>query len=116
MNPNESFDARLARVAEAVVLENDGWRECCGGTVAIPEHLICSLTGDLFIDPCIAADGVTYERSAIALLLDYRRPSPITGRPMKHSGLEANVDLRAEVIEFRRQCVNDYLRASGYSQ
>ena len=36
-----------------------------GKNATPPEDLVCSITGDVFLDPVVASDGATYERHAI---------------------------------------------------
>lgn len=46
---------------------------------AVPDHLICPITRQLFQDPVVASDGRTYERTAIQRVLDSDNPvSPIS--------------------------------------
>lgn len=60
--------------------------------------LVCPLTRAVMRDPVCAADGSTYERSAIGQLIRQagRMPamSPATGRPLQSKQLVANVVLR----------------------
>ncbi|CAF3674295.1 unnamed protein product [Rotaria sp. Silwood1] len=46
------------------------------------KKLTCKLTKKIFVDPVIASDGKTYERSAIRQYLTDNRFSPQTGEPM----------------------------------
>ena len=45
-------------------------------------------------DCVIAADGYSYERSAIASWLQHSMASPVTGHPLHHTRLVPNVLLR----------------------
>jgi len=53
-------------------------------------------------DPCLAADGQTYERAAIEEWLTRSNSSPLTGRPLMHRNLVRNIAL-AGVIEEMKQ-------------
>lgn len=61
-----------------------------------PDDLCCPITQDLLRDPVIAADGFTYERSAITDWLERQAAqgqhacSPMTGAPLAHAQLTAN--------------------------
>jgi hypothetical protein len=37
-----------------------------------PHHLCCPIRMELFVDPVVAADGMTYEREAIATWREWR--------------------------------------------
>ena len=52
------------------------------------------------LDPVVAADGVTYDRSSISQWLLTRDTSPITGAPMSHGGLSVNTAVRAYVTAY----------------
>ncbi len=46
------------------------------------------------VDPVIAADGHTYERKAIEQWLQGRTRSPVSGTPLPHLRLVANVSAK----------------------
>ena len=72
-----------ARVAAYKNSEDDG-------TEPIPGMPACPITGTPMIQPVVAADGHTYERSAIARWLETSDRSPLTGQRMAHSNLVPN--------------------------
>jgi hypothetical protein len=49
------------------------------------KNFTCPLTKKIFVDPVIASDGQTYERSAILRWIDQNHNSPITGAAMDAS-------------------------------
>lgn len=55
---------------------------------------MCHHMQALFVDPVIAADGVTYERSAMEAWLQTSSFSPSTQLPLLHSRLVPNVVIR----------------------
>lgn len=60
-----------------------------------PDEYFCPITHELMKDPVIAADGFTYERSAIAEWLQSGRDtSPMTNHRLPHMQLTANLVLR----------------------
>lgn len=52
--------------------------------------LECSITCERFVDPVLAPDGHTYERSAIEAWLKTNGTSPISGEPMADGELRPN--------------------------
>ena len=72
-----------------------------GGT---PRSFECTISLDMMMDPTVAADGYTYERSAIVAWLEGHGTSPITGEPMEKSVLIPNRDMRSRIQEFMQQC------------
>lgn len=59
-------------------------------------------------DPCIAADGFTYERQAIKAWLDRHNVSPVTKVKFQHTMLTPNHALRSAIQEWRSR-----LKSSG---
>ena len=59
--------------------------------------LSCPFSHQIYDDPVIAADGVTYERSAIVKWLSERHTSPSTNKPMSTT-LQDNTEMKS-VIE-----------------
>ena len=48
----------------------------------------------MMVNPAIAADGYTYERTAIEAWLADHTASPITGNPLKHMRIVDNILIR----------------------
>mmetsp|Transcript_16361 Transcript_16361/g.38459 ORF Transcript_16361/g.38459 Transcript_16361/m.38459 type:complete len:250 (-) Transcript_16361:525-1274(-) len=71
-----------------------------------PNHLCCPITHEPMADPVVAADGFSYERSAIAAWMARPRPadspilSPISGLPLASAELVPNHNLRSQVQEW----------------
>lgn len=53
---------------------------------------------DLMLDPVVAADGFTYERSSITEWLASHSTSPTTNEPMDSKVVFPNLSIRAQVI------------------
>eukprot|EP00541_Cyclophora_tenuis_P009388 CAMPEP_0116546270 /NCGR_PEP_ID=MMETSP0397-20121206/3136_1 /TAXON_ID=216820 /ORGANISM="Cyclophora tenuis, Strain ECT3854" /LENGTH=213 /DNA_ID=CAMNT_0004070687 /DNA_START=1 /DNA_END=643 /DNA_ORIENTATION=- len=76
-----------------------------GGQVEEPERdplpgmPCCPITGEPMLDPVVAADGHTYERSAIARWLQTSDKSPMTGSLLPHKELVANYVLLSSLAE-----------------
>ena len=76
----------------------------------IPHHLLCPITLELMTDPVIAADGETYERKAIQLVLDRSRRgqarSPMTNQLLAHRMLTPNIAIKRLVTTYRDEQQN----------
>ncbi|KAF5461826.1 hypothetical protein F2P56_017890 [Juglans regia] len=68
---------------------------------APPNHLICPILKDVMTDPCVAADGYTYDRRAIELWLEVNDKSPMTNMPLPHNNLIPNYTLLSAIMEFK---------------
>lgn len=55
---------------------------------------LCPITHDVLKDPVVAADGYTYERTAITRWFKTSRKSPITGQMMPHTTVFPNQSVR----------------------
>jgi hypothetical protein len=62
---------------------------------SIREQCICPITFEPMRDPVTAADGMSYERSAIEEWLAKKTTSPYTNEPLKNKSLLPNIALRA---------------------
>ena len=56
---------------------------------------------EIMDDPVVAADGITYERSAITDWLALHSTSPTTNEPMDSKALFPNVSIRAQIIAWK---------------
>ncbi|KAG2491376.1 hypothetical protein HYH03_010373 [Edaphochlamys debaryana] len=76
--------------------------------VHVPPAFVCPITQDVMSDPCVAADGFTYERAAIATWLERAAAagapprSPLTNLPLPHAHVVPNMLLRQQIDEWRR--------------
>ena len=69
----------------------------------LPPSFRCCLSGAAMSDPVVAADGRSYERSAIAgWLASGHAHSPATGEALEHAELTPAVALRTAIRELRR--------------
>lgn len=77
--------------------------------VEVPDALACVITRDIMDDPVVAADGHSYERSAITQWLSLhsghasngQQRSPMTNVPLANAGLIPNIALRKAIAEWR---------------
>ena len=65
-----------------------------------PADFICPITTELMSDPVMAADGHSYERSAIERWLATKSTSPMTGEALVQSFLAPNHTLRRMIREW----------------
>ncbi|GMI29135.1 hypothetical protein TeGR_g11047 [Tetraparma gracilis] len=70
---------------------------------AMPEEFECPITMEVMKDPVIAADGHSYERSAIAEWLAANATSPRTNEKMDGKGLIPNHGLRAMIQDWEER-------------
>eukprot|EP00040_Diaphanoeca_grandis_P005169 m.31651 g.31651 ORF g.31651 m.31651 type:complete len:271 (+) comp16497_c0_seq1:299-1111(+) len=74
---------------------------------SIPYSYRCPISGDIMIDPMVAADGHTYEREMISEW--FRRgknTSPMTGAKIQSTILTPNQCLRSLISDFKEQLVH----------
>ena len=58
---------------------------------AFSKTLMCPITNEIMQKPVVAADGFTYERSAIIRWLMTKNKSPLTGMPLLDQSLRARI-------------------------
>ncbi|XP_010555606.1 PREDICTED: U-box domain-containing protein 35 isoform X2 [Tarenaya hassleriana] len=66
-----------------------------------PSHFICPLLKDVMNEPCVAADGYTYDRRAIEEWLEQKDTSPMTNSPFPSKNLLPNYTLYTAIMEWR---------------
>ncbi|XP_061099790.1 uncharacterized protein LOC133129607 isoform X1 [Conger conger] len=69
--------------------------------VQIPRHLICQLSGKMFIDPVSTKYGDVYERKCIEKELIKKQEDPFNKKPLKKTDLTPNRKMKAMVKEYR---------------
>eukprot|EP00035_Acanthoeca_spectabilis_P024925 m.456063 g.456063 ORF g.456063 m.456063 type:complete len:374 (+) comp20982_c0_seq1:518-1639(+) len=67
---------------------------------ARPDHHMCPITHEVMTDPVVAADGLSYERSAITEWLEKSTRSPMHNTELKSVDLFPNVILRQMVEDW----------------
>ncbi|KAI3907393.1 hypothetical protein MKW92_009711 [Papaver armeniacum] len=77
------------------------------GSINTPSYFFCPILQEIMKDPYIAADGFTYEYTAIRACLEKQQVSPVTRLMLQHSRLTPNRTLRTAIQEWR-------LRNSSY--
>lgn len=69
--------------------------------VEIPDHFLCSITGEMMKDPVTDVKyGHNYEREAIVKWLTEHQRSPLTMQPLTIADLKDNAELKQQIQEF----------------
>ena len=64
---------------------------------AVQKEFLCPITMTTFCDPVIAADGHSYERSAIEAWLQHHNTSPLTNLQLPHKHLVPNRAIKSAI-------------------
>ncbi|KAL0891009.1 hypothetical protein Bca101_014992 [Brassica carinata] len=72
-----------------------------GVPIQPPNHFLCPLLKDVMNEPCVAADGYTYDRHAIEEWFEKHDTSPMTDSPIKNKDLLPNYTLYTAIMEWR---------------
>lgn len=67
----------------------------------LEDFISCPISLDVITDPVVAADGYTYERSAIVAWLRHKRTSPVNRQPLSQSSLVSNIAMRQLVDKYK---------------
>ena len=59
------------------------------------------LVQDVMHDPCVAADGYTYDRTAIEIWFQENDKSPMTNMTLPHKHLIPNFNLLSAIMEWK---------------
>ena len=87
--------------ADAAPFFTEGFDPLAG--IGAPAGFVCPITTEVFVDPVTAADGHSYERSAIERWLLDHNTSPKTNMALPHKMLIPNHALRGAVTEWREK-------------
>ncbi|CAG7909644.1 putative U-box domain-containing protein 53 isoform X1 [Brassica rapa] len=68
-----------------------------------PSHFLCPLLKEVMSDPCVAADGYTYDRRAIEEWMEDHCTSPVTNLPLQNINLLPNHSVCAAIGEWRHK-------------
>jgi hypothetical protein len=67
----------------------------------MPDDCMCPLSLEVMVDPVMAADGHTYERSAIEPWLANHNTSPLTTQLLESKDLKTNIALRNTIAALK---------------
>ncbi|KAJ4840361.1 hypothetical protein Tsubulata_007633 [Turnera subulata] len=80
----------------------DGARDTISCVLPVPpNHFICPIVKEVMNDPCVAADGYTYDRKAIEKWLEDNDTSPMTNLPLSNRDLLPNFTLLSAILEWK---------------
>ena len=65
-----------------------------------PSHFKCPIKMSTMKEPVVAADGYTYEKSAIEEWFAHKLTSPLNGESLTSSSLIPNYNLRSQIQEW----------------
>ncbi|WKA06552.1 hypothetical protein VitviT2T_024447 [Vitis vinifera] len=71
--------------------------------LAPPNHFVCPILKDVMHDPCVAADGYTYDRRAIEKWVEENDNSPMTNLALPNKNLIPNYTLLSAIMEWKSQ-------------
>lgn len=66
-----------------------------------PNHFLCPILKDVMNEPCVAADGYTYDRKAIEEWLRENDKSPTTNLPLPNKNLLPNYTLLSAILDWK---------------
>jgi len=79
----------------------NSWLPCCAVLCwAVMGELVVQ---KVMVEPVIAGDGHTYERSAMKHWLQQHDTSPVTHLPLPHKRLVSNVVIRSAILNHPQQ-------------
>ena len=114
----KTIDAQLKTakaVADADEAASAATASSSGGAVVdgAPNEYKCPITATLMVDPVLAVDGMTYERSAIEQWFAAKRggyvTSPVTNQRLKTRNLVPNISLRKLIQDYVAGATSDAL-------
>ncbi|CAK9139917.1 unnamed protein product [Ilex paraguariensis] len=66
-----------------------------------PNHFICPILKDIMDDPCVAADGYTYDRKAMEIWFEENDKSPMKDVPLPNKSLVPNYTLLSAILDWK---------------
>uniref|UniRef100_M8C1C2 RING-type E3 ubiquitin transferase n=1 Tax=Aegilops tauschii TaxID=37682 RepID=M8C1C2_AEGTA len=85
--------ARAARETKALLVRT-------ASSAAAPGHFLCPILQEIMEDPCVAADGYTYDRKAIETWVSMKDKSPMTNLRLPSKSLIPNHSLRSAIMDW----------------
>lgn len=100
----EALGVRARLLREVQGLKHPLWRHLPGPEdTALPDELFCPITQEPMRDPVVAADGYSYERTAISRWLESGKDtSPMTNEPLDHTLVLPNRTLQLLIQKYLR--------------
>ena len=85
------------------------------GQEHIPEEYLCTITGEILIDPTCTCDGHVYEHLAIKSWLISHDTSPNTNKKLNNKDLIPNLALRRAIMGWKEKMLKEHPQASPLS-
>ncbi|XP_056611898.1 uncharacterized protein LOC130428073 isoform X3 [Triplophysa dalaica] len=76
-------------------------------SAAVPPHLLCPLSKQMFVDPVKNKYGIVYERKAIEEWLKTNQIDPVMRKPLSSGDLKQDTNIKRAVQQFRRAQVEE---------
>uniref|UniRef100_A0ACD6AC76 Uncharacterized protein n=2 Tax=Avena sativa TaxID=4498 RepID=A0ACD6AC76_AVESA len=92
---------RIKDVAAKAASETALLLRSASAAAAPPGHFLCPILQEVMMDPCVAADGYTYDRKAIEMWLSMKGKSPMTNLRLQSRSLIPNHSLRSAIMDWR---------------
>jgi hypothetical protein len=78
----------------------------------VPDEFLCPITCEKMVDPVVASDGRSYERSTITLVLSQPDPlSPLTREPLRPDVIIPNWNLKKRIEDWETELLQTVERA-----
>uniref|UniRef100_A0ACD5XWC9 Uncharacterized protein n=1 Tax=Avena sativa TaxID=4498 RepID=A0ACD5XWC9_AVESA len=92
---------RIKDIAAKAASETALLLRSASAAAAPPGHFLCPILQEVMVDPCVAADGYTYDRKAIEMWLSMKGKSPMTNLRLQSRSLIPNHSLRSAIMDWR---------------
>ena len=100
----DGADGMLSNCADCPVFRSDEERDAFAASIAPRRELVCPITQECFVDPCVADDGNTYERKSILTWFHCGKTrSPVTNEILKNRNLVPNRNISAMALAHREK-------------
>ena len=104
-------DEMLSNCADCPAFRSDEERDAFAASIAPRRELVCPITQECFVDPCVADDGNTYERKSILTWFHCGKTrSPVTNEILKNRNLVPNRNISAMALAHREKLGADVLQ------
>jgi ubiquitin-protein ligase len=104
---SKTFEAWVAELSEEVDDGKDSDESASAMAAAAddmepPDHLVCPITLEVFVDPVCTIYGHCYERDAILQVLSRTNNDPFTNQPLTRANLNPIFSIKAAAEEWRK--------------
>ncbi|XP_057834965.2 U-box domain-containing protein 33 [Cryptomeria japonica] len=97
----------LEKLHNIAIAEIDADRPRTAEVTDVPSCFFCPILKEIMQDPCVAADGFTYEREAMEeWFYQGHDTSPMTNVKLEHMSLISNHSLRSAILQWQERHVD----------